>query len=298
MAKARLAPLIVIVGPTASGKSELAMKLAKKIDGEIIAADSLTLRREVDIGSAKPTKADRAAIKHHLIDIIGPAETFTAAQFKELAERAIKEIALKNKPAILVGGSGLYIDGLLFNYRFLPKSDEALRQRLNSLSRQELVKQIKADGLNLNELDLNNKRRLIRLIETGGARPQRASTLRPNTLIFGLKPSRQLLEEKISRRVDEMIKLGLEDEVRFLSQNYGWQAEALKGVGYKEWQDYFLGQQSLSETRQKIIEATLALAKKQNTWFKRNKSIHWFSTPVNWTYLVELTTTFLLSSGS
>src|SRR5688572_7616084 len=139
---------------------------------------------------------------------------------------------------------------------------------------------------------MRNKRRLICLIETKGAVPTR-NELRPNTLIIGLRTERHVLSQKITARVDAMLAAGLEAEVRWLSEQYGWQCEALKGVGYAQWQGYFLGAQTLEETRQKIIKATLDLAKRQRTWFKRNKSIHWFDTPVKQTETVDLITTFL-----
>lgn len=291
--------LVVIIGETASGKSELAMRLAEQFDGELICADSWTVRREVNIGTAKPSAEERARVPHHLLDVVGPCEDFTVAVFKELALRAIDDIAARGKLPIMVGGTGLYIDSVLYDYGFLPAGDRANREKFNRMSAGELLACIKEQGIELGDVDTRNKRRLIRLIETGGARPQKKQ-LRPNTLILGLKTEREQLKERIKQRTDTMLEAGLEAEVRGLSERYGWQCEALKGVGYAQWHGYFEGSedatgqsQSLQETRQKIIKATLDLAKRQRTWFKRNKSVHWHVTPVNWSNVVAEVTTFL-----
>lgn len=284
-------PLLVIVGETASGKSALALELAQKLNGEIICADSWTVRRGVDIGTAKPSVAEQKLVPHHLLDVAGPDEDFTAAVFKKLANKAMQDISNRGKLAIMVGGTGLYIDGVIYDYGFLPAGDREDREELNKLTVEELLERIKLLEIELGDVDQHNKRRLIRLIETNGARPTKQE-LRDNTLIIGLKIDRGVLEQRITERVDQMINSGLEDEVRDLVQQYGWDCEALKGVGYAQWKGYLEGQNSLDETRQKIIKATLDLAKRQRTWFKRNKSIQWFSTPVNQAQIVETTTTF------
>jgi tRNA dimethylallyltransferase len=291
-ASGKLTPLLVIVGETASGKSGLALRLARKFNGEIICADSWTVRQEVNIGTAKPTAEERALVPHHLLDVVGPDEDFTAAVFKGFANRAIADITSRGKLPIMVGGTGLYIDGVIYNFGFLPAGDRSDRTELNSLSLPELLRKIRDLKLATDNLDTGNKRRLIRLIETNGAVPTRQK-LRDNTLIIGLKTGLEVLEERVIKRVDAMLADGLEDEVRTLAGRYGWDCEALKGVGYAQWQNYFSGAQSLSETRQKIIKATLDLAKRQRTWFKRNKSIHWFTTPVKWLEVVDSVTTFL-----
>ncbi len=285
-------PLLVIVGETASGKSALALELAERFNGEIICADSWTVRRELTIGTAKPSAADRARVPHHLIDVVGPDEDFTAAVFKRMANQAIADCYARGKLPILVGGTGLYIDGVLFDYTFLPEGDRSARQALNELSINELLTQIEAAGLELGTVDIRNKRRLIRLIETNGAAPTRHQ-LRSSTLIIGLRTDQALLKERIELRVNAMLQAGLAAEVAGLAEHYGWNCEGLKGIGYREWQDYFLGSQSLEQTRQRIISSTLGLAKRQRTWFKRNKSIHWFSTPVDYTQIEDLVTTTL-----
>jgi tRNA dimethylallyltransferase len=156
----------------------------------------------------------------------------------------------------------------------------------------ELLAKIDELGIDSAGIDKRNKRRLIRLIETGGARPTKGE-IRPNTLIIGLAPAAEELKQKINSRTDAMLAAGLEHEVRRLVDRYGWECEALKGVGYVQWRGYFDGSATLGETRARIIGATLDLAKRQRTWFKRNKSIHWISTPVKWPNVVEEVTTFL-----
>ena len=292
VAGSEMSPLIVIVGETASGKSELALRLAKQFNGELICADSWTVRREVNIGTAKPTAAERAAVRHHLLDVVGPCEDFTAAVFKDLANQAIDDISRRAKLPIMVGGTGLYVDGVIYDFNFLPEGDRAARQELDKLTIQQLLARTREQGIELGNVDTRNKRRLIRLLETGGAVPTK-QPLRGNTLLLGIRPERDELRSRIEARTDAMLAAGLEDEVRRLKDRYGWNCEALKGVGYAQWKGYFEGTQSLDETRQKIAKATLELAKRQRTWFKRNKSIHWLTTPVNWQDLVDITTTFL-----
>lgn len=288
----KISPLLVIIGETASGKSSLALRLAQQFNGEIICADSWTVRREVNIGTAKPSAEDRAKIPHHLLDVVGPDEDFTAAVFKRLANETIQDIASRNKLPILAGGTGLYIDGVLYNYGFLPAGDRKARQVLNELSANQLLQKIEELGIDPGDVDRRNKRRLIRLIETNGGQPSRQN-LRANTLIIGLRADREVLKQRIIKRTDAMVGAGLEREVRALYEQYGWGCEALKGVGYAQWREYFSGTQTIDQTRQKIIKATLDLAKRQRTWFRRNNSVQWFHTPVNWQKVVDAVTTFL-----
>jgi tRNA dimethylallyltransferase len=288
-----LPPLVVILGETATGKTSLAFDLAKRMNGEIICADSWTVRREVNIGTDKPTKKQQEEIEHHLINIVDPCQDFTAAVFKNLALFAIEDIYSRGKLPIMVGGSGLYIDSVIFNYKFLKAGDRKQRERLNDLSTDELIQKIHQLNIPLrNNIDLNNKRRLIRVIESGGQVPKK-SKLRENTLNVGLYLDKESHKKAIVDRVNQMILEGLEQEVKNLSLNYGWNCEALKGVGYKQWEKYFNGQQSLADTQLQIVSATNNLAKKQRTWFQRNKSIHWLMQPVCIDEVVDLVTTNL-----
>lgn len=284
-----IAPLVVIIGQTASGKSALGLELAERFDGEIICADSWTVRQEVNIGTAKPSEQEKNQVKHHLLDVIEPCGDFTAAVFKDMAQEVINDIARQGKLPIMVGGTGLYINGVLYDYSFLPAGDRNKRQELNNLTAPQLLAKAQKLGLDTSLVDNRNKRRLIRLIETGGQKPFKQQ-LRPNTLIIGMHRDNQELEQRIIKRVDNMLKAGLVTEVRYLAEKYGWECEALKGIGYIEWREYFEGSQDLAVTRHRIINATKQLAKRQRTWFKRNKSIHWVD---NTGKAVEIVTTFL-----
>jgi tRNA dimethylallyltransferase len=277
------------VGETASGKSSLALRLAEKFKGEIVCADSWTVRREVDIGTAKPSAEDRQQIPHHLLNIVAPCEDFSAAAFKQLANQAIADISSRGKVPILAGGSGLYVDSVLFDYTFLPAPSKQQRDELNALSIEQLLARIKQQGFSLEGVDVRNKRRLIRVLESGGMQPAQ-KTLRPNTLVLGVTWPRDTLKQRISDRVDQMFDNGLEREVKLLAEQYGWECEALKGIGYRQWREYFDGVQDLAQTKQRIIKDSLDLAKRQRTWFRRNKRINWIC---NFDESVDLVTTFL-----
>lgn len=286
---ARSSKLVVVVGETASGKSMLALQLAERFDGEIICADALTVRQGVNIGTAKPSAADRNRVPHHLLDVVEPCADFTAAVFKDLALKAIADISARGKLPIMVGGTGLYVDGVLYDYSFLPAGDRNERLALNQMSLAELQRAIGEQGLNTEGVDMQNKRRLIRVIETGGQQPQRAS-MRSNALVLGVRIPRDQLQNRIENRVDDMLAAGLEQEARQLAGTYGWECEALKGIGYREWREYLDGTQTLAETRLRIIKATKNLAKRQRTWFKRNPSIQWIDDPSR---IVDIVTTFM-----
>ncbi len=283
------APLVVLVGETASGKSALAIHLAEQFNGEIICADSWTVRREVNIGTAKPNADDLKRAPHHLIDIVDPCADFTAAVFKQMAQKTIASIIARGKLPIMVGGTGLYIDGVLYDFGFLPEGDRSKRQGLNNLSVEDLQELVKSKNIDLGGVDVRNKRRLIRLLETEGKTPTK-DQMRPNTLTLGITVSREELRQRVTARVDSMLALGLEQEVRGLAETYGWDCEALKGIGYREWREYFAGSQDMEQTRERIISSTMNLAKRQRAWFKRNNSIQWIGDPGK---AVEIVTTFL-----
>lgn len=285
-------PIVFIVGETATGKSDLAVRIAKQHNGEIVSADSWVVRTNVDIGTAKPSKQQLREIKHHMIDVIDAGEAYSAARYKREAETSIRNIAKKGKLPIVVGGTGLYIDALLYDFSFLPPAEPETRKYLNSQSLSNLIEQAESAGLPLGEIDTRNKRRVIRLIETNGAAAERKPP-RPNVCIIGLLLNAEDREARIAHRVDNMLASGLEQEVQQLYLQYGWDCEALKGIGYSEWRLYFEDKQTLEITRQRIIKDTLQLAKRQRTWFKRNKSIHWYATPVKYKDIDDKVTTFL-----
>jgi tRNA dimethylallyltransferase len=282
-------PIIAVIGETASGKSAVGLELARRYNGEIIAADSWTVYRDFNIGTAKPSPAEQAEIKHHLIDIVDAPDGFNAAQFKRLAQTAIADIESRGKLPIIVGGTGLYVYGVLYDYSFMPPGPAELRAKRNDMTIEELLAEIQAEGISTDGIDIRNKRRLIRLLESGGERPIN-SELRDNSLIVGLKLDRDTLKHRVEQRVDAMLAAGLEQEVKQLSEKYGWDVEPMKGIGYREWREYYHGSQNLELTRQRIISATMQLAKRQRTWFKRNERIQWANDP---RIIVDIATTFL-----
>jgi tRNA dimethylallyltransferase len=284
--------LVAIVGETASGKSALAMRLAKHFNAEIICADSMTLYRGFNIGVAKPTESDRRKIPHHLLDIADPGSDFNVHDFQKLANDAIDDINNRHKVPIIVGGSGLYINSVLYNYKFLPPSSIDLRNQLNQMSLSELLQKANQMNLNTEDVDKHNKRRVIRLIETKGLRSVKSS-IRAHTLVIGLQLPKEILKQNIEKRIEKMLETGLESEVRHLAGLYGWDIEPMKSVGYREWQSYIEGTITYSELKNMIVRDTLNLAKKQQVWFKRNKSIQWFSTGYKFEDIVELVTTVL-----
>jgi len=286
------APLLAIVGETASGKSDLGLTLAERLNGEIICADSWTVYKGFDIGSAKPSAEERARVRHHLLDVADPREGFSAVLFQRLAKQAISDIAGRGKLPIIVGGTGLYVDSVLYDYSFLPPSDPSYRKELEALTVPELLDRAVTMGLDISMIDTRNKRRIIRLIENAGALPSRKE-LRANTMVCGLRLPREVLRRRVEARVEAMVAAGLEQEVTALAQTYGWDVEPMKGIGYREWRPYFEGVQTLAEVRARIVKSTMDLAKRQRTWFKRNNSIHWLDYPCETTELVDIVTTVL-----
>lgn len=268
--------LLVIAGTTASGKTDLALKIAKAYRGEIISADSWTVYKRFDIGTAKSTTTQQKAVKHHLLDVREATDGFNAPMFKELAEKAIKDIQARGKLPILVGGTGLYIDSILYDFGFLPSVSPQEREAFNQMSLPELLEIAQLQVIDLTDIDTRNKRRVIRAIEAKGEKPTKKQ-LRPNTLVVGLWVEPDNLKQRIEKRVDGMLTAGLEQEVKSLADKYGWDVEPMKGIGYREWREYFAGGQGLDQTRARIISATNNLAKRQRTWFKRNPDIQWFS---------------------
>lgn len=282
-------PLIAIVGETASGKSAAAYHLAQLIDGEIICADSWTVYKGFDVGTAKPSAEEQATVPHHMLDVADPRDGFSAALYKDMANHVIADILQRGKVPILVGGTGLYVDSVLYDFSFLPSGSDAQRAELNELTIDALLTRINEAGIYTDGIDLHNKRRLIRLIETNGQRPGR-SELRDNALYLGMSLPADELQARITLRVDSMIENGLEVEVARLAVEYDWDVEPMKGIGYSEWRDYFSGSRDFDTTRLRIISDTRGLAKRQRTWFKRNQSIQWCDDP---SQIVDLATTFL-----
>lgn len=281
-------PLIVIAGPTGSGKSALGIDMAAKFEGEIICADSRTIYKGMNIGTAKPSEMERQAVPHHLLDVTTPDRPITVAEFKVLAQKAIMEIASRGKVPFLVGGSGLYIDAVVYDFSFRGTSDPAVRSKLDALSVEELQKKLIKTGLDLPE-NYKNKRHLIRRLESRSVQPKN-NILRQDTLLLGLELENDLLKDRLAKRLDVMIAEGLEGEVRDLSDRYGWDCTPLQTIGYQEFNEYFNGSATLADVKQAILRSSIRYAKRQRTWFKRNKHMHYIRKVDE---AVDLITTFL-----
>lgn len=271
--------LLAIVGPTASGKSDLAMKVAEQLRGEIICADSRTIYRGMNIGTAKPTAADQAKVPHHLLDIIDPDQSYSAAEFKREANRIIREIEARGRLPILCGGTGLYLYAVLYDYQFPAGPDNRLRQRLQKLSIDQLVDELEQiDPEAASSIDLRNPRRVIRAIETAG-QPRQQGHLRAGATIVGLWPNPDQLDQNIDQRTQAMLAGGLEREVSNLLEHYGPELEVLRSPGYIEIAELIAGKIDQPEAERLIKLHTRQLAKRQQTWFKRNQDIKWFQEP-------------------
>ncbi len=285
---ASIPPLIVIVGQTGSGKSALALQLAEQFSGEIIAADSRTVYKGMNVGTAKPSAEDIRLVPHHLIDIIEPGEQFSVADFQRLAQKAILEITSRGHVPILVGGSGLYVDSVLYGFGFRAPANLSLRASLQQRSVEELQEMILEKGLDLPAND-RNPRHLMRSIEAAGSPPPTRQTLRSNTLVIGLTADKAALATRLEHRAEKMLADGLVDEVRLLTEKYG-QVEALRAPAYREVRLYLSGAISFDELSQLIVRSHMQYAKRQRTWFKRSEDVMWISKPEE---SVEFVTTFL-----
>ena len=278
--------LVVIVGPTASGKSALAVRVAQEFNGEIIAADSRTVYKDMDIGTAKPSKADQKLVPHWGLNLVEPGQRFTAAKFKDYAEAAIKDIQNRDKLPVLVGGSGLYIDGVIFAFGFRPDADLTQRQKLEAMSVGALQEIIHEMGLPM-PVNFKNKRHLIRTIETKGQAGSRRNRLSEGVILVGIQPSDELLKKHIGQRAEQFFTSGVLTETKKLLNKYGKEAlETTGGIVYKICLEVLGGRITEAEAIEQFKKADWQYARRQKTWFKRNKFIHWFgSTEQAYSYI-------------
>lgn len=282
--------VIAIVGPTAVGKTSLSIRLAKRFDGEIISGDSMQIYKGMDIGTSKITEEEKEDIPHYMLDIRNPGEDFSVAQFKTLVQQHIKDITERNRLPFIVGGTGLYIKSVLYDYDFSDrKRDPAITKRLETFVREKGVlplyeKLKKIDPYQAEKIHPNNYRRVIRALEiyetTGMTmseyHKQQKSEPIYDYLLIGLTMERLILYEKINKRVDEMIDLGLVEEVKELIDQNLEDSQAMKAIGYKEFIPYFKGEQSLEQSIQLLKRNTRRYAKRQLTWFKNKMNVEWF----------------------
>ncbi len=302
-------PVIVLVGPTASGKTELSIELAKLINGSIVSADSMQIYRYMDIGTAKPEAIERSGIKHYMIDELYPDEQFSVAKYREMAIKYISQIFEQGGHPIVVGGTGLYINSLLYNIRF-PETicDKELRENLKIESSKKGNKYLHdkllaIDPSSAEKIHENDIKRVIRAIEvythTNRTISQHAqmSRLEPPTfryIVFGLNWDRNKLYNRIDKRVDRMFQSGLIEEVRSLKKRgYDKGTTAMQGIGYKEILNYLKGECTLEETKYILKRDTRHYAKRQLTWFRRIEQIKWLDVGEN-TNLKELAEKIIL----
>lgn len=267
-------PLIVVVGPTASGKTSLSVELAKRYDGEIICADSRTVFREMNIGTAKPTHDEQQGVPHWGLDLTLPGERYTAAQFQAYANRAISDIRSRNKVPIIAGGTGLYVDGVIFDYDYPTEAPSEVRSELETMTAEQLHRYCLEHKLELPVND-KNKRHLIRTVLQGDAPSYRRQMVSSNTFVFGIATDRDELRTRIRARAEQMFKYEVVDEAKRLGDKYGWDSEAMTGNIYPLMRRLLSGEATESEAIEAFITRDWQLAKRQMTWFRRNPYIIW-----------------------
>lgn len=272
--------LIVILGQTAAGKTSFSVTLAKKFQGEVVSADSRQIYKGMNIGTGKITKKEMRGIPHYLLDIVSPRTKFSVAQYQKKAVGAINRIIKKNKVPFLVGGSPFYIYSVVDGWQFPKmKKDLKLRQQLDKKSPEELFKMLKKLAPERTKtIEQKNKRRLVRAIEIAKTLdkvlPLKKSSLF-DCLLFGVDISKEELEKRISKRVDEMVASGLQKEVRMLVRKYGFNSVLKESIDYGEWEEYLKGKTTQEKVIERIKQNHLKLSKHQMTWFKKDQRIHW-----------------------
>lgn len=282
--------VIVICGPTASGKTALSIELAKKINGEIISSDSMQIYKDMDIGTAKPSQEEMQGIKHYLLDFVEPDQRYSVAEYKKDAEKAIGEILSKGKTPIIVGGTGLYVDSLIYGIEYQDiELDEKYRKELEDRANNEGLEALyneanSIDPQAMEKISVNDKKRIIRVLEiykaTGKTKTEQEIESRKNGVkydyrVFAINWDREKLYERINKRVDIMIEQGLIQEVQTLLQKYTEFPTAMQGLGYKEVVEYLKGDITKEQMIDKIKLETRRYAKRQITWFKKNKQTIW-----------------------
>ncbi|MGE5610479.1 MAG: tRNA (adenosine(37)-N6)-dimethylallyltransferase MiaA [Bacillota bacterium] len=290
--------LLVIIGPTASGKTDLALAVARRIGAEILSLDSMQVYQGMDIGTAKPTVAERKEIVHHLIDLVPPNEPFTVARFVELADQVIADAARRGVPLIATGGTPLYYKSLFEGLFEGPAADEALRQRLRGLGNETLHARLReVDPAAAERIHVNDTKRMVRALEVYELTGKPISTLqtewasgqaRHPARWFGLLWDREALNRRINARVKAMIAGGWVEETRLLLERYGGlSSTAAEATGYRELIDHLQGRCSLDDAVEQIKIATRQLARRQMKWFKRFAGVQWLAGDQNTGFLAD-----------
>lgn len=283
--------VIVICGPTASGKTSLSIELAKKINGEIVSADSMQIYDEMKIGTAKPDEEEMQGIKHYLIGNVAPTKRYSVSEYKTDAIQAIEEIIQKRKIPIIVGGTGLYVNSLIYGIDYPEiETDLKYRAELEKTAEEKGLgylynKALEIDKEAMKNISPNDQKRILRVLEiykeTGKTKTQLESESRKNGIpydykVFALNMPREILYDRINRRVDIMIEKGLIEEVKKLYKKYGEKlTTSMQGIGYKEVVEYLNGNCTKEEMIEKIKKETRHYAKRQLTWFRKNKETIW-----------------------
>ena len=282
--------VIVICGPTASGKTALSIELAKRINGEIVSADSMQIYKDMDIGSAKVTPEEMQGIKHYLIDSVLPSERYSVANYKQDAKKAIEEIIEKGKTPIVVGGTGLYIDSLIYEIEYKDiEINEEYRKELEKIRDEQGLevlykKALEIDSTAMEKISPNDFKRITRILEiyeaTGKTKTEQEAESRLNEIpydykVFAINYDREKLYERINKRVDIMLEKGLIEEVKSLLEKYSEFPTSMQGLGYKEVKQYFDGELTKEEMIEKIKQESRRYAKRQFTWFRKNKQTMW-----------------------
>lgn len=280
--------VIAIVGPTAVGKTSLSIDLAKRFNGEIISGDSMQVYRGLDIGTAKVTLEEQAGVLHHLIDVRDIDQSYSAADFQQAAREVIQEITDRGKVPIVVGGTGLYIQSLLWDYKLGSegeRADESLREKYEAIAEAEgneaLWKLLQAkDPLAAEKIHYNNRKKMIRALEvfelTGHSilEPKEQPKELYDSFLIGLNTERTRLYRRINERVDLMVEQGVLEEARQLAKTP--EVQAAQGIGYKEFFPYFSGECSLDSAIEEVKLHSRRYAKRQLTWFRNRMSVHWY----------------------
>lgn len=284
--------VIVICGPTASGKTSLSIELAKKINGEIVSCDSMQIYKDMAIGTAKPTSDEMQGIKHYLIDCVSPDVRYSVADYKKDAINAIKEIISKGKVPIVVGGTGLYVESLIYGIEYNEiETDLEYRKKLEQIEQEEGLEKLyemakSIDEKAMKKISHNDRKRICRVLEiyhsTGKTKTELEIESRKNGpeydyILFGIDMERDKLYDRINRRVDIMINSGLIEEVKALIKKYKEFPTAMQGLGYKEVVEYLKGKMTKEKMIEKIKMETRRYAKRQLTWFRKYKNIIWLN---------------------
>lgn len=307
--------IAVVVGPTASGKTALSVELALRFGGEVVSADSMQIYRKLNIGTAKPTKEEMRGVPHHMLDVADPGESYSVSRYEQEASACVEDILSRGKLPIVCGGTGLYIDALIRGGGFLESGVDtglraALEQEWDELGGEAMLAKLKSfDPASAERLHLNDKKRIIRAVEvylqtgiTITEHNARTAALPPryDAVMIGLRTEpRQILYDRIDRRVTKMLETGLEEEARALLESGDLAGTAAQAIGYKEMLAYFRGEATLEEAADLIRQKSRNYAKRQLTWFQRDARVNWitYNQPQSEAEVFRIATNFLQEKG-